>query len=136
MNDDRVDDLGRGRPRVQKFFNKPSLTRQEFRDECDLGKVVKRFAKTPEGRLAIQQAQGAAGGEYGDFANVPDFRTSRDIVLRAEKAFMRLPAKLRARFQHDTAGFLDFMQDPKNLEEIRALGLAKPVVEEPKAVAS
>lgn len=122
MNDDRVSD---GRVRVQKFFKNPSLTRQEFKHDCDLGMIVKRFSKTPEGRLALQQAQGAVGGEYGDFSNVPDFRTSRDIVLRAEKAFMRLPAKLRARFEHDTAAFLDFMQDPKNLEEIRALGLAK-----------
>ena len=32
------------RERVQIFFDEPSLTRQEFKDECDLGLILKRFS--------------------------------------------------------------------------------------------
>lgn len=127
MNDDRVEDLnGRTRPRVRKFFNNPSLTRQEFKDECDLAKVIARFGKTPEGRSALAQMQGAVGGSFEDCTVIPDFRSAKDTMLRGEQAFYRLPLQFRARFDHDVAACLDFLADPANVDELRSLGLAKP----------
>lgn len=115
------------RKRVMKFFSKPSLTRQEFKQECDLGYVLSKFARTPEGLAAMRNAQGFAQGlRFEDVSDVPDFRTCRDIARRAEEHFMALPATLRRRFDNDAALFVDFVQDPKNLDELRALGLANP----------
>lgn len=117
------------RVRVQKFFRKPSLTRQEFKDEADLGKTIKRFAKTPEGRVALQNAQGFVSGRFEDVSEIPDYRTALDQVNAANRKFMALPAIVRKRFDNDAALFLDFCSDPKNIDELRKLGLAKPVSE-------
>lgn len=115
------------RKRVQKFFNQPSRTKQEFKDECDLGLIIKKFGKTPEGRKALENASGyALDARFEDVSAVPDFRTARDLVNAANEKFMALPAILRRRFENDAAQFLDFVQNPENLEEMRTLGLAKP----------
>jgi len=124
------------RPRVQKFFNKPSLTRQEFKQDCDLGLLLKRFGRTPEGKRALESAYGFAQNlRFEDVSAVPDFRTARDAVNAANERFMALPALLRRRFNNDPAEFLDFALNPSNLDEMRALGLAKPLAQEPERVA-
>lgn len=121
------------RERVQKFFSKPSLTRQEFRDECDLGLLLKKFGRTPEGRAALTNAQGFAEGcRFDDVTAVPDFRAARDAVNAANASFMALPAVVRRRFDNDPASFLDFLQNPSNLDEARRLGLCKPAVSVPE----
>lgn len=119
------------RKRVQVFFNEPSLTRQEFKDECDLGLTIKRFAKTPEGRSVLAKAQGfAEGARFDDVSAVPDFRAARDAVNAANASFMALPAVVRKRFDNDAAEFLDFATNPNNLDEMRKMGLAKPATTE------
>lgn len=116
------------RPRVQKFFTKPGLTRQEFKQDCDLGLIIKRFQRTPEGRAALANASGFAEGcRFGDVSAVPDFRAARDAVIAAQAKFMALPAIVRRRFGNDPAEFLDFMQNPANADEALSLGLIKPV---------
>jgi len=116
------------RKRVQKVFTKPSLTRQEFKQDCDLAELLKRFRKTPGGLRALEDAQGFAEGlVFCDVTDVPDFRQHRDAINAANAKFMALPAKLRRRFDNDPAQFLDFCTNPSNLEEMRILGLAKPV---------
>lgn len=119
--------MERKRKRVQKFFSKPSLTRQEFKDECDLSLIVKRFCRTPDGQRALQDAMGFVEGlNFEDVTNVPDFRTARDLVIQANDRFMQLPAAVRKRFDNDPASFLDFATNPDNLGEMRAMGLANP----------
>lgn len=118
------------RERVQIRFDDPSLTRQEFKDECDLGMILKRFQATPEGRQALSSAQGFAETcQFGDVSAVPDFRAARDAVIAANQRFMALPPIVRRRFDNDPAAFLDFMQNPANESEARSLGLLKPKVE-------
>lgn len=118
------------RPRVQLFCNDPSLTRQEFKDECDLGLILKRFQATPEGRAALRNASGyAAAVKFDDVSMVPDFRAARDAVIQANASFMALPPVVRRRFDNDPAAFLDFMQNPSNVSEARSLGLLLPKVD-------
>lgn len=118
------------RKRVQIFFDEPSLTRQEFKDQCDLGKLLKRFCQTPEGLAALQNAQGhVPGSVFADVSAVPDYRQYRDAVNAAEASFMALPATVRRRFNHDTAEFMDFISDSSNRDEAKALGLLR---EEPQ----
>lgn len=112
------------RKRVQKFFTKPSLTRQEFKQECDLALTLKRFGRTPEGKRALQNASGfAEGAQFRDVSVIPDFRAARDAINAANASFMALPPIVRRRFGNDAAEFLDFIQNPANQEEARALGL-------------
>lgn len=117
-----------GSRRVQMFCDDPSLTRQEFAEECDLGAIVRRFSGTHEGREAIKNAQGyVEGARFEDVSEAPDFQTVQNIINRGTEAFMGLPASLRTRFDNDPVQFLDFVHDPSNLDELRKLGIAKPL---------
>lgn len=112
--------------RVQKEFTKPSLTKQSFRDECDINRIMQRFKKLCSSDY-LQNFNNVIGGSYGDFSDVGDYRSALDQVMRAQGLFDALPAIVRKRFDNDPAFFLDFVSNPDNLEEMRSLGLVKPV---------
>lgn len=98
----------------------PSLTKQSFKDECDINRIMSKWEKT--GVIDhVRQIQ----GQYGDFTDVKDYRSALDAVIQAQDAFDGFPAELRARFSNDPALFLDFVQDPSNMEEMIKLGLAE-----------
>ncbi len=120
-----------GTKRVIYHFDDPSLTRQEFKDDCDLEKILARFCSTPEGLEALANAQGYISGRFEDVSEVVDYRTSLDLVKRADEAFNGLPAQIRTKFDNDPAKFLDFVDDPKNEAELRSMGLLNPKVESP-----
>lgn len=67
------------RPRVQKFFTKPSLTRQEFKQECDLTYVLKKFSNDPHGMQALLAVQNS---RYEDVSDIPDYRTALESVIK------------------------------------------------------
>lgn len=117
------------RKRVQKHFFEPSRTKQSFKAECDINHIMKRFKKVA-GVDIMERFQGYAGGTYGDFSEVTDYRTAIEQVNRANETFMALPAKVRARFSNDPAEFLDFVQNPVNSKEMVELGLASKPVEQ------
>jgi phage internal scaffolding protein len=114
--------------RVQKEFVKKSRASQSFRDECNINKILNRFSKVCGGDY-LQKMHGYAGGTFGDFSGVTDYRSALEQVQRAKEVFLRIPAKVRAVFNNDPAYFLDFCQDPKNLDKLREMGLAKAAVE-------
>ncbi len=120
--------------RFQKRFERPSLTKQSFKNECDVNQIVRRYIDT--GGLSAQNLQNYATGEYGDFSDIPDYRTALDQVRRAGEAFSTLPAVVRERFKNNVAGFLDFCHDPENLDELRRMGLARPAPVTPQNVPS
>lgn len=118
-----------GSKRVMHHFDDPSLTRQEFKDECDLEKIIARFSTSPEGLEALQMTQNYVQSRFEDVTGFVDYQTALAQVNAAEEAFMRLPAIVRTKFDNDPAKFLDFVDDPKNVDELVALGLAKKPVE-------
>ena len=97
-----------------------SLTKQEFRDECDINIIVGRYGATP------QPWQNPPTLRYGEFADAPDFLDAQLLVKAAEEQFRTLPAKVRDRFQHNPVRFLEFVHDPNNAAEALSLGLRKP----------
>jgi len=115
--------------RVQVFFDEPSLTKQSFQAECDVNEIMRRFVRSGDPNV-LNRLQAISAGVYGDFSNVGDYRSALDQVRRADEVFMAMPAKVRAEFHNDAAIFLDFCSDPKNLDRLRELGLAKPKVEQ------
>lgn len=118
-----------GTRRVMYHFDEPSLTRQEFKDECDLGLIVQKFSSNPEGMEALLNARNFVQGRFEDVSAVVDYQTALAQIKQADEAFMRLPAQVRTRFDNDPAKFLDFVDDPKNVDELRKLGLVEPVEE-------
>lgn len=107
-----------------------SMAKQSFKDECDINNILKRYEQTgilPEIRQALE-------GQYGDFSQVADYQNALNSVLLAEEMFAALPAKVRDKFQNNPQGFVEFCMNPKNKDELIALGLAN--VQEAKPVAS
>jgi hypothetical protein len=93
---------------------------QDQKEDTDINTIVRNFGVT--GKLP----EGVRIPSYGDFDGIGDYREAIDAVRSADKAFLALPSDLRARLDHDPQRFLEYVQDPSNLEEMRKLGLAVP----------
>jgi phage internal scaffolding protein len=94
-------------------------TQQQFRDECDINRILERFNVT--GVLPV----GSVQPTYGDFSGVFDYQSAANAVIVANQSFAALPAKIRNRFSNDPSLFLEFVQDEANAEECYQLGLLK-----------
>lgn len=98
----------------------PGKTQQEFRDEVDINRIMRRVIGGGEFPPELRV------GSFGDFSEVPDFRSSLDLIRHAEEQFQALPALVRDRFQNDAAKFLEWAHDPNTkLEEAEALGILR-----------
>jgi len=106
----------------------PSLAQQHMKDECDINIIVERFGVT--GQLPVTPIEPS----YGDFSGVSDYHTALNKIKAADEAFMALPAKLRAKFDHDPNALLNFLENEANKDEAIQLGLidgepvAQPIV--------
>ncbi len=96
----------------------PSLTKQSFTKECDINNIMRKYQKTG----AIEHVN-KNQGSYG-YATAHSFQEALEIVEKGEKMFKELPSSIRTKFENDPAQFLDFVQDPANIEEMQELGLA------------
>lgn len=103
-----------------------SLAKQSFAEEADINTIVRRF------KISGELPVGVRLPSYGDFALVDDFKSAMDSLALANESFDAMPAEVRARFHNDTAEFVAFCSDDKNLEEARKLGLV-PAAEVVKA---
>lgn len=97
----------------------PTMTQQQFKDECDINTIAKNFGMT--GRLP----SAIYAPTYGDFTDVEDFQGALHAIQEASNAFMLLPANVRERFQHDPAKLVEFCSDSRNADEMAELGLSK-----------
>lgn len=97
----------------------PSLTQQQFVEDCDINVLARRFGliDAPMPVVPFDPAH------YGDFTEVPDLRTALDLVNDAKNKFMALPAKLRERFNNQPGRLWEFVNDPENAEEAVRLGI-------------
>lgn len=95
---------GRVRP-VVDCSGDTGRTRQSFKDECDVNKIISRFETT--GVIQhLQQVQ----GRYADVSEVGSYHEAINLVMSVRNEFQALPAKLRAQFNNDPAQFLDAVQ--------------------------
>ena len=108
--------------------NLPSLTRQEFAEECDINVLMEKYEKQ-----GIISHINPREPQYLDLVGLPDLQTAHHIIQAATAEFMALPAKVRAQFENDPMQFVKFAENPENIDQMRAWGLAAPAKEEPKA---
>lgn len=121
--DQIVEKIGE-RVRIKSINQEPSLTQQQFKDQCDINNIIKRYRLTGEITHVSKKK-----GHYGDYSEVPDYQTAMEIVIKADTAFNELPASLRKRFGNSPAELLSFISDPANQEEAAKLGLLNSVVQ-------
>lgn len=95
-------------------------TKQSFKAEADINHIMARYQRT--GVLDFAQKHEP---QYGDVTGL-DFEVGMQAIARAKAMFADLPSSVRARFDNNPAEFLDFVQDERNRDEARAMGLLKP----------
>ena len=66
---------------------------------------------------------------FGDFASLPDnAQEMYNRMIEAKNNFDNLPLEVRKRFNYDPAAFLEFVDNPENLDELVTMGLATKTV--------
>lgn len=96
----------------------PSLAQQQFKDECDINNIMKKYQTTGQFTHLT-----SATGVYADFSQITDYQEMLDTVRYAQEAFSALPAEMRLRFNNNPGELLTFLQDPNNRAEGESLGL-------------
>ena len=104
-------------------------THQEFKEECDINEIVRRFGLTGE------LPENVRVPVSGDFTGIGTYQEALNAVIAADKAFMELPPDVRLRFANDPQQLMDFVADDKNRDEAEKLGLLKPKVVVEKSTA-
>jgi len=107
----------RRRKRVQVNFEGKGRTQQHFKDDCDINTIMLKYQKT--GLVPTMKGKPA----YGDFTTGLDFADCQRKVQEAEEQFLKLPARLRSRFQNDPSELLQFVSNEENRAEAEELGL-------------
>lgn len=105
------------------------MTRQEFADECDINVLMATYERTG----ALNHFN-RVEPQYLDVSDVPDLPRSIAIIEAANAAFMTLPASTRREFDNDPVKFVEFAQNPDNLEKMREWNLAPPLPPDPEPI--
>lgn len=101
------------------LFPSDSLAQQQFRDECDVNRIVDRYVKT-----GVLEHLSEVTPQYGDVTEVPiDLMAAYDAVGRAEEAFMQLPSQLRKELDNDPSRLSAWLRDENNRETAVRYGL-------------
>lgn len=102
----------------------PSMTQQQFKDEADINYIVSMYDSS--GVMPTFHGDGQpAQPVFGDFASLPDnAQEMYNRLIEAKNNFDNLPLEVRKRFNYDPAAFLEFVDNPENLDELVAMGLA------------
>lgn len=103
---------------IRTINNEESLAREEFHAQSDINNIMKQYEKT--GTVPMKMT---GQGNYIDLIDLPTYQESLELVIKAEGAFMDLPADVRKRFGNDPQEMIAFLQDPKNKQEGQKLGL-------------
>lgn len=108
----------------------PSMTQQQFKDEADINYIVSMYDSS--GVMPTFHGDGQPTQPvFGDFASLPDnAQEMYNRMIEAKNNFDNLPLAVRKRFNYDPAAFLEFVDNPENLDDLVAMGLAtKTVIE-------
>lgn len=107
-----------GTLRIQTINEEPSLAQQQFKEECDVNHIMKKYEQTGQ-IYHVNRKQGV----YADLSNLTDYRQMLADVQKAEEAFQSLPAKVRYEFGNDPSKLIHFLQDKNNKSKAIELGL-------------
>ena len=99
-------------------------TKQSFKDQTDINKILKKAQKT--GSIAHLQKYPEA--VYGEFDGEMDLLTAQTRLGRAQEIFAELPSEARAEFGNNPAQFVTWAADPANNARLAEL---LPAIAEP-----
>lgn len=102
-------------------YFEPSLTRQEFAEECDINTIMARA----EAGGAISHVNRAAP-IFLDTTGYPDLQGQMDQFRIASEQFAALPAAVRREFDNSPQKFIDAATDAQYRDRFEAWGLLEP----------
>lgn len=91
------------RKRVQITFTKPSLTKQSFKNECDINTIVQRFQNT--GQIPVQNT---LDPQYGIAPDL-DLKTALDHVKDLQREFDDLKPQEKQIFDNNPEKYASFL---------------------------
>lgn len=99
-----------------KSSDKPSLTDESFKDECDISLMIERFKvnKIPPKTVNIS---------YGYSPTVEDLQNAQYIMAETKSNFEALPSKIRDEFGNEVSNYLAYISDKANLRDCYERGL-------------
>lgn len=98
-----------------------SMVRQSFKDECDINKILARYATS--GQLPL----GRNDAKYGDVSEVKDYKEALDFVQHAREQLGQLPDSAREAFQKDPGAFFLGLEGATSRDDLVALGLLEAI---------
>lgn len=108
-----------GSIRLQTVYERPSRCNPDYKDEVDVNNIMNRFLKT--GQLThINQIPMIATEDQ--VISSLDLQESIHQVREAEAMYNSLNKKLKKQFKNPQE-LLQFLDDPKNWDEAREIGL-------------
>ena len=109
--------------------NTPSLTQQQFRDECDINKIMDRYLRTG---VLSDPLDKRGTPKYGDYADLGNYMDHMNKVVEANEMFEALPASIRKRFNNNPGDLIEFVMDENNRAEAELLGLIEKMEIKPE----
>lgn len=130
----KVRDCESNVPKVHTKFDPPRhdgldcgtecKTDQSFAEEADINNIMRRYMKTG---ILGDPLQPQMAARFEDVTGAPeDFLEAQQKLLAADESFMRLPSKLRRRFNDSPVELMRFLSDAGNRAEAINLGLIAP----------
>lgn len=106
-------------------FTMPSLASQDEKDETDINYIVNNYADGQKGiaTLDLGDSSQYAYLQFGDATLPGDYSTALELVSGVREEFYNLPAKVRAKFDHDPMNFINQLNNPETLEYLQQVGL-------------
>jgi len=101
------------------FPENSPVTKQSFKDECDINLLMSRYQNT--GQLPNLNEKPP---QYLDASGM-EFQSAMEFVAGAQTMFQELPSSIRNRFKNDPAEFLDFVSNENNRPELAQMGLLR-----------
>lgn len=105
----------------------PSMAKQEFKSECDVNKIVQLYRQGSPMPVQVRS------GQFADVSEMPDYKTAVETVMEAEEIFGKMSMDVKNACGNTVAGFLDWVQDPDNKDQLIELGLMPAETAPPEA---
>lgn len=114
----------KARQKVKPFYTRgASLTKQEFKDDCDIRKIMERARKY--GVPVTDPNQKV----FADISNIGDFQSVIQNGMELRQEFANLVrSDVRRLFDNNPEKIWEFMQDPANEEKCIEYGLKKKIL--------
>lgn len=105
------------------------MAQQHFAKEVDINEIMRRIDKGGDiTQFARQQ------GRYVGLGEPRDLMEAQHRVIKAQQAFLTLPAELRAKLDHNPQEFLTWLNDPTKESEHIEWGLKEKPKPKPDPV--